>query len=417
MKVFSKDAFKMADRFNRVFFTELALCVLLVINVFSQSFLDRFIPLPDLLFGVFLFLYLVVASKWILRLSRGEALFILFILFFSLLSVSFSEDRVYTLKRLFSLVTQTVTVPLLTLSVARRASQNDLRSVLSSKLVKILLIVLGVSNIALMLVASLMKTFEIGGVEVGNYISQRYFGFQNTPAFASGLSLCLLYCGFSSRGRFAIVWKLLSLLSVGLTYLLSEARAGLVAIVVFLACYLLLALCKGKHLHRYVLGTIIFLGVVLLFCVIFRDRLDLDKLSSYRLSLWKIALKNANPWLGNSASFITIRTSADIFEGGAHNALIQFVYMCGWPATVALFGFVFARLGRALSGVRSMWLSGSQYFGEYISLISLAISIFAFCMFESHLLMVRCTISFMFFYALYRIKLISMLLSSGKVEP
>ena len=388
--------------------TELLLLLLLVINVFSQSFLNAKMPVADLFVSLVLFLYLIYASRCILRLSRAELFYIVVFLIFSVLALALSEDRAYTVKRLLTLFTQSVTLMLLAVSLSRACTGRQLAAIMRSNIIKYALVLLAAVNILLMALGRALGVFELGGIEVGNYISQRYYGFQNTPAFASGLSLCLLYCGFSSRR-----WVLrgISLAAVAATFLLSESRAGLVAIVAFLLAFLFLSVDRGKNAFKLILiGAVCagILGIVLI------NVKDLNEISSYRIELWEIAIKNTKPLFGNALAFMHIQTPTDIYEGGAHNTFIQLLYTCGWPLTVALLSIVFYKLLRALRGVRQVYLQAKDYFREYIALLSLSAGILAFCMFESHLFYVRCTVSFMFFYALYRIEIISRLV--GKKE-
>ena len=347
-----------------------------------------------------------VANAGGFKLTKGETIVSVCIVLFSIIALFISYDKSYSAKRLFTLVIQFIGVLVLSISMIRNSDKESVYNAYSkSKWLRSILFLAAFLNLSIMVVCHFFEIYEVFGVEVGNYISGRYFGFQNTPALASGLGLCFLYWGFSSAKK---SHKFLAIVSVLLTFFMTYTRAGLVAASAFLLVYFLLM----KKTKINVLGYILLFSLAgALFVIIMFTGKNIDAMSSNRLTVWSFALQNSNPFIGNAAANIDLVTYYDVYQGGAHNAIIQTIYMCGYPMTFVLFGFIFTKIYGAISRAKLIYQHSSSYYQEYASLLSLAVAILVFCMFESHLIMIRCTISFMFFYGLYRIELISNLVN------
>ena len=211
--------------------------------VLTTTFFNGLSTICDVVIMVALFVY------EFLRLDKKtlsyESIFILLIL---LVKVILSSDPVACAMRASSFVVQIILIYELPY---RGLRENSKAPEMLSRLVHnimMLSLIISIGNMLLMSVGKLFDIFELGEMIIGNYVSGRFNGVFNTPAFCIEISIITLILCLMHEGNHKTLIRGLGFLTSLLTFILCRARAGLVAIIAFAIVYLFFCLTNYNRI-------------------------------------------------------------------------------------------------------------------------------------------------------------------------
>jgi len=342
---------------------------------------------------VVLSLFLVATEIFLVKRPQISKYSVLLIALF-ILKIIFTSDIVASLLRISSLIVQILFVYEVLSFELRQTSLTTYKQFVDktwnffSKVTFILCVI----NTGIMILGKYTGTFTFLNIDIGNYISGRYFGFLKTPAFCSELAFLNLIFSFYKGKK---IKKMISFVLVGATYYLSGARTLLVATAFFVFMYLLLSQRRYAKLKAQLFFT--FFGIVVVLLLIFVGESVLDIISSGRINIWENVIRNSvsvKNVLGSSTLDFAIELDSEVYEGGAHNSFIQLIYNLGLLISFIVIGYLcknIVRFGKSIFKCQSDFL---------IICFCGCLSIIVFCFFEAHLFLLRTSLSFTFWYLL-----------------